>query len=119
MAIHLILLLPAANKLEPNLPGGVKIYSYCLGALKKVTSLPTNQLPSGCTHSANYLKCRKNHILRLKETCRNTYMRCVKMCFAIFYDMSHVACDMSLHATCCNLMQFLATRRKILRFLAM
>jgi hypothetical protein len=29
----------------------VKIYSDCLGALGKVTSLPTNRLPSGCKHS--------------------------------------------------------------------
>jgi hypothetical protein len=49
MAIHLILL--AANKLIRNLPGQVTIYSDCLGALKKVTSLPANRLPSGCKHS--------------------------------------------------------------------
>jgi hypothetical protein len=29
----------------------VTIYSDCLGALKKVTSLPANRLPSGCKHS--------------------------------------------------------------------
>jgi hypothetical protein len=49
MAIHLILL--AVNKLDKWLPGLVKIYSDCLGALGKVTSLPENQLPSGCKHS--------------------------------------------------------------------
>lgn len=49
MAIHLILL--AANKLDEKLTGSVKIYSDCLGALKKVTSLPANRLPSGCKHS--------------------------------------------------------------------
>jgi hypothetical protein len=43
MAIHLILL--AANKLVPNLPGLVQIFSDCLGALKRVTSLPENRLP--------------------------------------------------------------------------
>lgn len=29
----------------------MKIYSDCLRALEKVTSLPENQLPSGCKHS--------------------------------------------------------------------
>ena len=49
MAIHLILL--AANKMERRLHGCVKIYSDCLGALGKVTSLPDNRLPSRCKHS--------------------------------------------------------------------
>ena len=49
MAIHLILL--AVNKLDRRLPGLVKIYSDCLGALGRVTSLPANRLPSGCKHS--------------------------------------------------------------------
>ena len=40
LAIHLILL--AVNKVEPHLRGSVKIYSYCLGALTKVTTLPAN-----------------------------------------------------------------------------
>jgi hypothetical protein len=38
MVIHLILLV--ANKMERRLHGCVKIYSDCLGALGKVTSLP-------------------------------------------------------------------------------
>ena len=37
--------------MTPQLPGSVVIYSYCLGALKKVTTLPANRLPSGCKHS--------------------------------------------------------------------
>jgi hypothetical protein len=49
MAIHLILL--AVNKLDKQLPGLVKIYSDCLGALGRVTSLPANRLPSRCKHS--------------------------------------------------------------------
>jgi hypothetical protein len=49
MAIHLILL--AANKLASELRGRVRIFSDCLGALNKVTSLPANRLPSGCKHS--------------------------------------------------------------------
>jgi hypothetical protein len=49
MAIHLILL--AVNKLDKRVPGLVKIYSDCLGALGRVTSLPANRLLSGCKHS--------------------------------------------------------------------
>ena len=49
MAIHLILL--AIHRVRPNLPGSAIIYSDCLGALKKVTSLPDTRLPSGCKHS--------------------------------------------------------------------
>lgn len=49
MAIHLILL--AINKVEQYLSGRVKIFSDCLGALKKITSLPANRLPNGCKHS--------------------------------------------------------------------
>ena len=49
LAIHLILL--AVNKVHPNLPGSAIIYSDCLGALTKVTTLPANRLPSGCKHS--------------------------------------------------------------------
>jgi hypothetical protein len=49
LAIHLLLL--AANKLRPALQGQAAIYSDCLGALKKVSHLPANRLPSGCKHS--------------------------------------------------------------------
>jgi hypothetical protein len=49
LAIHLLLL--AANKLRPALQGQATIYSDCLGALKKVSHLPANRLPSGCKHS--------------------------------------------------------------------
>jgi hypothetical protein len=49
MALHLILL--AANKVAPGLRGQVQIYSDCLGALNKVTTLPDNRFPSGFKHS--------------------------------------------------------------------
>lgn len=49
MAIHLILL--AANRLRPTLSGEVTIYSDCLGALGRVTSLPPHRIPSRCRHS--------------------------------------------------------------------
>lgn len=49
MAIHLILL--AANTIQPTLTGTVRIFSDCLGALGRVTTLPPTRLPSGCKHS--------------------------------------------------------------------
>ena len=49
MAIHLVLL--AVNKIHPTLRGQVKIYSDCLGALNKVTTLPESCIPSGCKYS--------------------------------------------------------------------
>ena len=49
MAIHLILL--AANKLRPTMGGFATIYSDCIGALERVSSLPPNRIPSRCRHS--------------------------------------------------------------------
>jgi len=49
LAIHLILL--AANKLRPELTGEVKVVSDCLGALRRVVTLPADRLPSGIKHS--------------------------------------------------------------------
>ena len=49
MAIHLILL--ATNKVWPELQGSAKVYSDCLGALQKVTTLPPHRIPSRCRHS--------------------------------------------------------------------
>jgi hypothetical protein len=72
MAIHLILL--AANKLVPDLPGLVQIFSDCLGALKKVTSLPVTRLPSGCKHS---------------DILKNIMVNCSKLSFSCEY--LHVA----------------------------
>jgi hypothetical protein len=46
--IHLILL--AINRLRPDLAGCVHIGSDCLGALGRVVTLPTDQLPSGVKH---------------------------------------------------------------------
>jgi hypothetical protein len=68
MALHLILL--AANKVDPGLGGQVQIYSDCLGALNKVTTLPDNRLPSGCKHS-NILK--------------NIMINCSKLSFGCTY----------------------------------
>ncbi len=49
MAIHLILL--SVNKLNSQLSGSVEIVSDCLGALKRVTFLPSHRIPSQCRHS--------------------------------------------------------------------
>ena len=49
MAIHLILL--SMNKMHIDLSGSVEIVSDCLGALKCVTNLPPNRIPSRCHHS--------------------------------------------------------------------
>jgi len=49
LAIHLILL--SVNKVNPDLPGSVHIYSDCLGALDKVKNLPPHRIPSKCRHS--------------------------------------------------------------------
>ena len=56
MAIHLILL--AANKVRPDLRGLVSIYSDCLGALTKVSSLPENRIPTKyCQAAAGQCHC--------------------------------------------------------------
>ena len=44
MTIHLILL--AANKVWPRLEGKVKIYSDCLGALKRLHPCPRTEYPA-------------------------------------------------------------------------
>ena len=49
LAIHLIL--AAINKLHPDLDGSVSIYSDCLGAIGRVTSLPASRLPNNTRHS--------------------------------------------------------------------
>jgi hypothetical protein len=49
LAIHLILL--SINRVTPNLPGSVLIYSDCLGVLDKVKNLPPHQIPAKCRHS--------------------------------------------------------------------
>ncbi len=48
MAIHLILLV---NTISPQLLGSVEVVSDCLGALKRVMSLPPCQIPLRCHHS--------------------------------------------------------------------
>ena len=49
MAVHLLLL--AANRVRPDLSGAADIFSDCLGALDKVSSLPANRIPTRCRHS--------------------------------------------------------------------
>ena len=67
MAIHLILL--AVNKVHPQLRGKVRIvYSDCLGALNKVTTLLTNRIPSGRKHS-DILKNIMIHCSNLSFDC--------------------------------------------------
>lgn len=76
MAIHLIL--SAANKLKSNLKAKVKIFSNCLGALNKVTSLPANRLPSGCKHS-NILK-------NIMVNCSNLSFDCIYLHVEVHQD---------------------------------
>lgn len=49
LAIHLIL--AAVNKVVPDLQGSVQIFSDCLGALGRVTTLPTSRLPNNTKHA--------------------------------------------------------------------
>ena len=49
LAIHLLLV--AANKIDTTLCGLVTIISDCLGALGRVSTLPTTRLPAKCKHS--------------------------------------------------------------------
>jgi hypothetical protein len=82
MAIHLILL--AINKVCPELPGHVQIYSDCLGALKRVSTLPGNRLPSGCKHS---------------DILKNIMINCSKLSFDCEYlhVIAHQDDGMSYH----------------------
>lgn len=48
----------------------MRIFSDCLGALKKVTSLPETRLPSGCKHS---------------DILKNIMVNCSKLSFAMEY----------------------------------
>ena len=49
MQVHLIL--QAVNTTAPGLDGEVVIYSDCLGALGRVSSLPPGRIPTRCKHS--------------------------------------------------------------------
>ena len=69
MAIHLILL--AANKVWPSLQGGAKVYSDCLGALQKVTTLPPYRIPSRCRHS---------------DVLKNIMVNCADLTFDVVYE---------------------------------
>ena len=49
MAIHLILL--AANKLRPETGGLVAVFSDCLGAIRRVATLPEAGVPTSWNHA--------------------------------------------------------------------
>jgi hypothetical protein len=70
MAIHLILL--SINKLHSDLSGKVETVLDCLGALKRVTYLPPNRIPSRCCHS-NILKTILVHCRGLSFTTHYTH----------------------------------------------
>ncbi len=72
MAIHLILI--SANRVKPQLTGSVETLSDCLGALKRVTSLPLHRIPSRCRHS-NILKTILVHCRGLFFTTYYTHVR--------------------------------------------
>ena len=69
MAMHLILL--AANKVWPTLQGRAKVYSDCLGALQKVTTLPSHRIPSRCRHS---------------DILKNIMVNCAPLTFRLVYQ---------------------------------
>ena len=49
LAIHLILL--AVNKVESALQGKVEIYSECLSACNRISTLTESRIPSRCSHA--------------------------------------------------------------------
>jgi hypothetical protein len=79
MAILLILL--AANEVNPGLLGQVKIYSDCLGALDKVKNLPPARIPTGSAHS---------------DVLKNILVNCSAISFDRYY--SHVSAHQDDHA---------------------
>jgi hypothetical protein len=72
MAIRLILL--SANRVKPQLTGSMEILSDCLGALKRVTSLPTHRIPSRCRH-LDILKTILVHCRGVSFTTYYTHVR--------------------------------------------
>ena len=72
LAIHLILL--AADTVQPRLQGSAKIYSDCLGALKKVATLPAKRIPTRCRHS-DILKNIMVHCQNLTFDCCYLHIR--------------------------------------------
>lgn len=71
MSIHLLLL--SVNKIHPNLQGEVDIVSDCLGALCRVSNLPSYKIPTRCKHS---------------DILKNILVNCRDMTFTLLY--SHV-----------------------------
>jgi hypothetical protein len=68
MAIYLILL--SINKIHHNLAGSVEIVSDCLQALKRVTYLPPNRIPSHCP---------------LSDILKNIHVHCRDLTFMTYY----------------------------------
>ena len=71
MSIHLLLL--SVNKVYPDLKGEVDIVSDCLGALRRVSDLPSYKIPTRCKHS---------------DILKNILVNCRDMTFSLLY--SHV-----------------------------
>ena len=71
MSIHLLLL--SVNKVYPDLKGEVDIVSDCLGALGRVSDLPSYKIPTRCKHS---------------DILKNILVNCRDMTFSLLY--SHV-----------------------------
>ncbi len=69
LVIHLILL--SINKINCNLSGGMEIFLDCLGALKRITSLPPYRIPSRCQHS---------------DILKNLLVNCRDMSFTLYYS---------------------------------
>jgi len=71
MSIHLLLL--SVNKVHPELQGEVDIVSDCLGALRRVSDLPSYRIPTRCKHS---------------DILKNILVNCRDITFSLLY--SHV-----------------------------
>jgi hypothetical protein len=88
MAIHLILL--SVNKINQQLSGSVEIVSDCLGALKRVTFLPSYRIPSWCRHS-NILKTILVHCRGLSFTTYYSHIKAHQDDNALFNKLSRKA----------------------------
>jgi hypothetical protein len=88
MAIHLTLL--SVNKLNSQLSGSVEIVSDCLGALKRVTFLPSHRIPLQCHHS-NILKTILVHCCGLSFTTYYSHIKAHQDDNALFDKLSRKA----------------------------
>ena len=96
--------------------GGGVFYDHLLSHRKKSQEIAkvcdvSQEIALNCDTSHAMMTCRMRRMTcRMRRvTCRTSHATC---------RTSHATCHTS-QATCRNLMRFLATRRKILRFLAM